>query len=156
MHPRADAGFQVLSGWKEIAHYLRKGVRTIQRYERDLGLPLYRPAGKSSVMATKPDLDRWLRGNRFQLDDRTARLHEQTNRAGVQFLQVDAEVALTLSGIALKTSIREKKMRNTHAARRAYDTIMRLRRNLDLEENENKRLEASLKQLKGELERLEK
>jgi hypothetical protein len=31
---------QFLSGWKDIASYLGKGVRTVQRYERDLALPV--------------------------------------------------------------------------------------------------------------------
>jgi hypothetical protein len=58
--PSADGG--VISGWKDIATYLQKGVRTVQRYERQMGLPVRRPAGKSagSVMATKAELDSWL------------------------------------------------------------------------------------------------
>ena len=53
---------QFLSGWKEIAKYLRKGVRTVQRYEYQFGLPVRRPADKSggSVVATKPELDAWV------------------------------------------------------------------------------------------------
>ena len=53
---------QFLSGWKEIANYLGKGVRTVQRYERELGLPVRRPAGKptGSVVATKVELDAWV------------------------------------------------------------------------------------------------
>lgn len=53
---------EVLSGWKEIANYLEKGVRTIQRYEHRLSLPVRRPAGKprGSVLATKSELDGWL------------------------------------------------------------------------------------------------
>jgi hypothetical protein len=53
---------QFLSGWKEIANYLEKGVRTVQRYERDLGLPVRRPAGKptGSVVATIAELDAWV------------------------------------------------------------------------------------------------
>jgi len=51
-----------LSGWKDIANYLGKGVRTVQRYERELGLPVRRPAGKlfGSVAATKAELDAWM------------------------------------------------------------------------------------------------
>jgi hypothetical protein len=53
---------QFLNGWKEIANYLDKGVRTVQRYERELGLPVRRPAGKAagSVVATKAELDAWV------------------------------------------------------------------------------------------------
>jgi hypothetical protein len=51
-----------LSGWKEIARYLDKGVRTVQRYERDFGLPVRRPAGRprASVVATKAEMDAWV------------------------------------------------------------------------------------------------
>ena len=53
---------KVLTGWKEIANYLGRGVRTMQRYESQYGLPVHRPAGKdhSSVMAFPDELDRWL------------------------------------------------------------------------------------------------
>ena len=52
----------VLSGWKDIASYLGKAVRTVQRYEYELGLPVHRPAGKlrGSVIAAKSDLDAWV------------------------------------------------------------------------------------------------
>lgn len=58
---------QFLSGWKEIANYLRKGVRTVQRYERMFGLPVRRPAGKpwGSVIATKAELDAWVKATPF-------------------------------------------------------------------------------------------
>lgn len=53
---------EVLNSWKEIAAYLGRGVRTVQRWERELGLPVRRPRGKerSAVIALTPDLDRWL------------------------------------------------------------------------------------------------
>jgi hypothetical protein len=52
----------ILSGWKDIANYMGKGVRTVQRYERELGLPVRRPAGrpKASVLITKAELDVWI------------------------------------------------------------------------------------------------
>jgi len=53
---------EIVSGWKEIANYMGKGVRTVQRYERLLGLPVRRPAGKpwGSVVATKAEIDAWV------------------------------------------------------------------------------------------------
>jgi hypothetical protein len=53
---------EVFSGWKDIANYLGKGVRTVQRYERTLRLPIRRPAGKysGSVLAIKTELDLWV------------------------------------------------------------------------------------------------
>jgi hypothetical protein len=53
---------KVLGSWKEIAAYLGKGVRTVQRWENDLGLPVRRPNGttKGVVYASPDELDRWL------------------------------------------------------------------------------------------------
>ena len=55
----------LVNSWKEIALYLGRGVRTVQRWEHELGLPVRRPHGKSrsAVIALKPELDRWLRVN---------------------------------------------------------------------------------------------
>lgn len=56
---------QFLSGWKEIANFLGMGVRTVQRYERELGLPVRRPAGKvrGSVVSVKAELDGWVKAS---------------------------------------------------------------------------------------------
>jgi len=53
---------RLLNGWKEISQYLMRGVRTVQRWEMDLGLPIHRPHGKSrsSVLAFASELDAWL------------------------------------------------------------------------------------------------
>jgi hypothetical protein len=53
---------RALSSWKEIAAYLGKGVRTVQRWEQVLGLPVRRPDSmpKGVVFASPEDLDRWL------------------------------------------------------------------------------------------------
>ena len=55
----------ILNGWKEIAKHLGKGVRTVQRYELELALPIRRPAGKpqGSVVATKTELDAWIKAS---------------------------------------------------------------------------------------------
>ena len=52
----------VLSGWKDIAEYLRCSVRTVQRWERK-GLPVHRPVpGKRAHVVTySEELDSWLR-----------------------------------------------------------------------------------------------
>jgi hypothetical protein len=53
---------RILHSWKEIASYIGRGVRTIQRYELQFGLPVHRPAGssRSSVMAFSDEIDNWL------------------------------------------------------------------------------------------------
>jgi hypothetical protein len=66
-------GIEILSGWKDIAKHLGRGVRTVQRYERELNLPIRRPRGgaSGSVIAIKAELDAWVTarpiGEDFQL-----------------------------------------------------------------------------------------
>lgn len=57
-----QADRKLLNSWKEIATRLGRGVRTVQRYEQQLGLPVRRPAGRdrSAVMAFSDELDEWL------------------------------------------------------------------------------------------------
>jgi adenylate cyclase len=52
-----------LDSWKEIASYLKRGARTVQRWEREDGLPVHRlPHGKlGSVYAYPGELDAWWR-----------------------------------------------------------------------------------------------
>ncbi|MFP5227600.1 MAG: hypothetical protein ACLGXA_08200 [Acidobacteriota bacterium] len=54
---------RVLTSWIEIAQYMRKGVRTVQRWERDFGLPVRRLSGgspKRAVIAHPMELDAWV------------------------------------------------------------------------------------------------
>jgi hypothetical protein len=50
-----------LHGWKEIAAYLDKGVRTVQRWEKELGLPVRRMGtGRAEVVFALPsEIDAW-------------------------------------------------------------------------------------------------
>jgi hypothetical protein len=55
INPRA------LTSWKEVAFYMGKGVRTVQRWER-FGLPIRRPSSmshKSSIIAYTDELNAW-------------------------------------------------------------------------------------------------
>src|SRR5512147_2873484 len=53
---------QRLSSWKEIAAYLGRTVRTCQRLEQSMGLPVHRLDGssKAHVFAISGELDVWL------------------------------------------------------------------------------------------------
>jgi hypothetical protein len=54
-----------LSSWKEIATYMGKGVRTVQRWEDQFGLPVRRPHAKSHVIFALPEeLDAWIKSHR--------------------------------------------------------------------------------------------
>ena len=52
-----------LDSWKEIAAYLNRNVRTVQRWEKYEGLPIHRHMHQraSSIAAYKKEIDSWLR-----------------------------------------------------------------------------------------------
>lgn len=52
-----------LDSWKAIAQYLGRDVRSVQRWERERGLPVHRLPGQkgSAVFAFEDELDQWLR-----------------------------------------------------------------------------------------------
>jgi ATP-dependent 26S proteasome regulatory subunit len=51
----------VLASWKDLATYVGKGVRTVQRWESALGFPVRRSGGpgKSAVVAFTDEVDSW-------------------------------------------------------------------------------------------------
>ena len=53
---------RILNGWKQISNHLDRGVRTAQRWEALLGMPVHRPALKdrSAVVAFSDELESWL------------------------------------------------------------------------------------------------
>lgn len=53
----------LLNSWKEIAAYMGRSERTVQRWERRFGLPVRRPAGKSrsAVIALPSEIQAWFR-----------------------------------------------------------------------------------------------
>ena len=53
----------ILTSWKEIAQYVGKGVRTVQRWEREAGLPVRRQiqSAPHAVIAFPEELDSWAR-----------------------------------------------------------------------------------------------
>ena len=52
----------VLRSWTEIGVYVGSGVRSAQRWEDELGLPVRRPCARArtSVMAFPEELEAWL------------------------------------------------------------------------------------------------
>jgi len=59
-----EQGGERLDSWKEIAAYLKRGARTVQRWEREEGLPVHRLQHDklASVYAYRSELDRWWAG----------------------------------------------------------------------------------------------
>jgi hypothetical protein len=57
-----DPQASTLNSWKEIAHYLDRGVRTVQRWERELRLPIHRigSGSRAPVYAVVSELKFWM------------------------------------------------------------------------------------------------
>src|SRR5215469_9950215 len=79
---------------------------------------------------------------------------ERMNRASAQFLKLDLQTALTFVGIARQTRDQVRKKRNCMAARRAYDTVVRLADKVPLEVEDRQTVSRGLKRLRTELEAL--
>lgn len=60
-----------LDSWKNIAAYLKRGTRTVQRWEREGGLPVHRLAHdtRGTVYAYKSELDAWWESKRVELEE---------------------------------------------------------------------------------------
>jgi phage terminase Nu1 subunit (DNA packaging protein) len=71
-----------LTSWKQIAAHLGKGVRTVQRWERDLGLPVRRRGGQQSIVAFPTELNEW-----FQ--ERFSTRCGQTTESEVESLRIE-------------------------------------------------------------------
>jgi hypothetical protein len=105
-------------------------------------VPRKNPSSEPTYAAAKPTVDQLLTNSR------------NLNRASTDFLKVDVETALTFASFALHTDDSVKKGRNKRAARRAYDSVLRLSKKVELTEVDARELSVKLKQLKSELEAL--
>ena len=117
----------VLGSWKEIATFLGKGVRTVQRWERDLSLPIHRPPGRGQgvVIAFPGELTDWAKrqyrsGNgaglrrdeiermhqlRNSMADSAAKLHDNAQKLAENTSRIVANMHV-LEGKQKKTSLK--------------------------------------------------
>jgi len=61
-----------LDSWKEIAAYVKREIRTVQRWEKSLGLPVRRLADQQGVFAYKSELDIWWRERETKIQEEEA------------------------------------------------------------------------------------
>lgn len=84
---------RILHSWKEISTYVGRGIRTLQRYETELGFPIRRPSGRDrgSVFAFADEVDLWLTNapgkSTFAPDDLDASEAERNLMRAQQALQ---------------------------------------------------------------------
>jgi hypothetical protein len=155
----------ILNSWKEIATYLDRGVRTVQRWEND-GLPIRRvgAGNRAPVFAFKVEIDRSLRehgtaaptnhatspqSHTRKLLAESERLVSTLQRNGADFLFLDLDIAFSMAKSACTAGAdTQKKARQQKIARRAYNTILHLSRRLKMKKQENGELSGKLATLR--------
>src|SRR5262245_40430854 len=92
-----------LDSWKEIATYLKREVRTVQRWEKEEGLPVHRQAHKKlgTVYAYRLEIDAWLAERRLMLEG-APEIQETEQRPVSSWVLAGA--GLLLAGAALLVS----------------------------------------------------
>lgn len=79
---------EILTSWKEIAAYLGKGVRTVQRWEYLFSFPVRRPNGnRNAVIALVSDIDSWVQLHTSERPAADAQLQHLRDR--VMFLEAE-------------------------------------------------------------------
>ena len=104
-----------LTSWKEIAQYLGKGVRTVQRWEQEFGLPVRRARGgdKRAILAIPEELDAWIRSQRVD------------HPVSLKFLQHE-NAALRAENAALKLQLAQSAARHrSDSSSFDYDLLIR-------------------------------
>lgn len=87
-----------LHGWKEIAAYLGRSVRTVQRWEHESGLPMHRSGREGEVIwADTAELDAWLKAAPSDVDaNPQATSPEPTKAAAHRLVRLPALAAAGL------------------------------------------------------------
>lgn len=97
----ADA--QVLNSWKEIAQYVGRSVRTVQRWESQLRFPVRRVKSRDrgAVMALRAEIDLWLSSRPCRTAEDTLHGDRESLRNLHESLVKNTERATQLSAAAL-------------------------------------------------------
>lgn len=143
---------ELLSSWKEIANYLNCGIRTVQRWESQFGLPVRRLGTKhrSGVMAMRAEVDSWLKTHSLQNQVVTSVAGALVADEGtIRFLQTEIESGLTFAELASTAQPHDTQKidRNLRNALKAYHTAVKFRRRYLPDAATAFGLDAGLKQL---------
>src|SRR5579883_1932060 len=145
---------EVFNSWKAIARYLGCGVRTAQRWEVQLGLPVRRPRTKlrSSVIASRAELDGWIKACAMRTNPDFLK-HEQTHADDPAFSLLLSIVELGNTFATLSTAVNgDIAEKNLRSARVAHESAIRFRENTELNDTQRIELNRRLEQLSSSIE----
>jgi hypothetical protein len=110
--PSAGGHNNRLDSWKEIAAYLHRSVRTVQRWEEELALPVHRLAGKKRdiVYAYPGELDAWLEAHSALLPPPTHAEQEEIKRNSAEPACVSLEPAVSAPAAQVATAWRARRV----------------------------------------------
>lgn len=125
---------QMLNSWKEIASFLDRGVRTVQRWERELNLPVHRigKGKRSPVYASVRELKFWVATSGVNRTANGLALERQMLPAGSRRNSDALETSHRLMAESLKLvrSVAETSVRQQRAAEALQKRIMEMRARL--------------------------
>jgi tetratricopeptide (TPR) repeat protein/TolB-like protein len=101
LHESFRGGEDRLESWKEVASFFRRGVRTVQLWEKSEGLPIRRHHHNrlATVYAHRPELEAWWQRRGMQLEghpdvDKSRGQRELTSLAAFHHSQDDLRIAV--------------------------------------------------------------
>ena len=128
----------ILSGWKEISLYLGKGVRTVQRWENEFGLPVRRihdKSPKASVMAFRTEIDGWIRarqvGGESHESERVPRLLQRVEELQLEIVALRRQVEAGRTERAVDPSARRDAGKRTSSISGRWKTGLLSRESSD-------------------------
>jgi tetratricopeptide (TPR) repeat protein/TolB-like protein len=94
-----------LESWKEVALFFRRGVRTVQLWEKSEGLPIRRHHHNrlATVYAHRPELEAWWQARGMQLESRCELDPGKTQRAAGQvagFRQTQSDLRIAIQAFS--------------------------------------------------------
>jgi len=101
--PPAPTPEERVESWKDIAAYLQRDVRTVQRWEKKEALPVYRHMHDKlgTVYAYKAELDAWWNNRRPKLEAKEAAEAEQAKKGWKWWAVATAAAATVAAGVGL-------------------------------------------------------
>lgn len=122
-----DGAPQVLNSWKEIATFLDRGVRTVQRWERELNLPVHRigQGKRAPVFANISELRFWMSTSGYNRQDAVAPATKSTSSS--RSTAIENSRRLMITARELTQQLADSSVRQRRQAERLQARIIEIR-----------------------------